>query len=88
VRSPPPEQLGIGEKAVADELDWNAVHRRLNELGKQSLQVQRTADGYLCTCLLATAEAGRSQRIEAQGATEAAAVRLALARAEQWASRK
>jgi hypothetical protein len=50
--------------------------------------VQRTGDGYLCTCLLATGDPDRNQRIEARGATEAAAVRLALARAEQWAQGK
>lgn len=85
---PPPEQLGIGAKAPAAEIDMNVVHRRLRELGSQSYQLQRTPEGYRFTCLLPTAHPDRTQRIEAQGATEAEAVRLALARAEQWAQGK
>jgi hypothetical protein len=85
---PSPEELGISGKPAAAEIDWNAVHRRLNELGSQSLQVQRTNEGYRCVCVLPAATAGRSQPIEAQGPTEAEAVRLTLARAEEWARGK
>jgi hypothetical protein len=81
---PPPEQLGVGSTSAAAEVDWNAIHRRLDELGSQSLEVKHMADGYRCTCQLAT-ESGRSKVIQTQGATKADAVRLALAQAEQWA---
>ncbi|HKI34222.1 MAG TPA: hypothetical protein VKA46_20385 [Gemmataceae bacterium] len=85
---PPPEELGIGGKTAAADIDWNAVHRRLNELGSQSLQLQRTSDGYRCVCVLPTADPGRTRPIEAQAPTEAEAVRLALARAEALARGK
>lgn len=85
---PPPEQLGIGSASAPAEIDWNAVHRRLHQLGSTSYQSQRTADGYRFTCLLPTANPDRTQRIEAQAAGEAEAIRLALDRAEQWARAK
>jgi hypothetical protein len=86
---PPPEQLGIGgARPTPAEIDWNAFHRRLRELGSQSVQSQRTAEGYRFTCLLATADPSRSQRIEAEGATEGEAAGRVLARAEQWAQGK
>jgi hypothetical protein len=85
---PPPEQLGIGAATAPAEIDWNAVHRRLHLLGSTSYQSQRTADGYRFTCLLPTADPDRSQRIEAQAAGEADAIRLALDRAEHWARGK
>ena len=82
---PPPEQLGIGAPTPAADVDWNAVHRRLHNLGSTSYQSQRTADGYRFTCLLPTADPSRTQRVEAQAASEAEAIRVALNRAEQWA---
>jgi hypothetical protein len=85
VTLPAPEQLGIGVEAVAEDVDWNTVHRRLRELGSLSSQLQRTGDGYRFVCLLPTTQADRAQRIEAAATTEAEAVRLALARAELWA---
>ncbi len=85
---PPPEQLGIRTAAAAPETDWNAIHRRLRELGSTAFQSRQTADGVLITFLLPTSEAGRQQRIEAQAATEAEAIRLALARADEWVRRR
>jgi hypothetical protein len=84
---PSPEQLGIGSprSQPAAELDWNAVHRRLRELGALSSQLQKVPEGgYRFTCLLPTAHPERTQRIEAHATSESEAARLALARAEQW----
>jgi hypothetical protein len=85
---PPPDQLGAGPAPAAADIDWNVVHRRLHELGSQSSQSSQTPEGFRFVCLLRTADPNRIQRIEAQGATEAEAVRRALARAEQWAQGK
>jgi hypothetical protein len=82
---PAPEQLGIRTAVAPPETDWNAVHRRLHELGSTAFQSRQTADGFVISFLLPTAEAGRNQRIEAQAATEAEAIRLALSRADDWA---
>jgi hypothetical protein len=85
---PPPEQLGIGtpRAAAVESFDWNALHRRLGQLGSLGAQVQKLPEGgYRFVCLLPTAQPERAQRIEAHGTSEAEAARLALARAEQWA---
>jgi hypothetical protein len=48
--------------------------------------VQRpTQGGCKITCLLPTSRQGVHHRIEAQAANEAEAVRMTLARAEEWA---
>ena len=81
---PPPEQLGIGAASAPADIDWNAIHGQLRRVGATVYRSQQTAHGYCFTCLLPTADPSRNQRIEATAATEAEAIRLALARAEQW----
>jgi hypothetical protein len=86
---PPPEQLGIGSPAAAPaDLDLNALHTRLDELGAESTEWRKTPEGYRFVCKLTSADRSRTQRIEADGVTRAEAARLLLARAEQWARGK
>jgi hypothetical protein len=83
---PSPDQLGVNALS-AGACDWIAAHRRMQELGVVSFQIDRlNTDVYEITCLLPTAEAGRTHRIEAHGATEAEAVRGALDEAQRWKS--
>jgi hypothetical protein len=84
---PPPEQLGIGGQAASD-IDLNDLYHRLDDLGAQSTEVRRTAEGYRFTCLLATTDGSRTQRINADGASRTEAARVLLARAQQWAQQK
>lgn len=90
VRLPSPEELGVGGGRAAEAgLDWAGVHRRLEGLGATCFQMrQLPGGGWHVTCLLPTAQPDRSQRIEAQAADRAEAVRLTLEQAEQWAQRK
>jgi hypothetical protein len=72
--------------AASGGLDWDSARRRLTGVGASSFHLERLApEGYRFTCLLPTANANRSHRVEAVAATEAEAVQLALNRAEQWA---
>jgi hypothetical protein len=65
------------------------MHRRLDNLGVLCFNLDKGAPGGCrFTCLLPTAQQGRSHRIETRAATEAEAVRLAVAEAERWAGRK
>jgi hypothetical protein len=76
---PTPEQLGIAITPAAEKLvvDWNQVQSRLERLGIMRLQRDRLpAGGFRVVLGLPT------QQVEATGATEAAAVLLALERAE------
>ena len=85
---PSPDQVGVAARP-ADGCDWTVFHRRLQELGVVTFQVDRlNADVYQFTCLLPTAEAGRTHRIEAHGATEGEAVRRALDEAQRWLSQR
>jgi hypothetical protein len=92
VSIPSPEKLGVQPRAVQSpaaqaEVDWTATRRRLRELGVLTFQLDHpTEGGCHFTCLLPTSDPGRSHRIDARGATETEAVRLALARAEEWKS--
>ena len=70
-------------------VDWTALHNRLDRLGATCFQLERTPEGSSrITCLLATEQRGRSHRIEAQAATEADAVRLLLAKAQERAAER
>jgi hypothetical protein len=84
---PSPEELGIAcAKPVSHgDADWSLAYRRLQDLGAFCFQLDKLPQGgYRCTCLLPTSQPDRNHRIEAPAATEAAAVRLALDKAEQW----
>jgi hypothetical protein len=66
--------------------DWNAVQRRLAELGAVSSRVDRLPAG-ACrfVCWLADrARPDRTHCVEAQADSEGGAVRLGLQRAAQW----
>ena len=82
---PSPESLGLAPKSAPAKVDWNATLERLDRLGRIGHQVVQLDDGR-CRVLLVmrTRQADQVQRIEATAATEAEAVGLALARAEQW----
>ncbi len=84
---PPPSALGVRDAALtpaAPGLDWNAVHAQLQRLGAVGFQVSRLPQGgHRVTFVLPTAQAGQTRHIVADAADEAAAVRAALARAEQ-----
>ena len=85
VAMPSPDQLGVSAKAADGATDWVAIHKRLQELGVATFQVDRlNAEVYQFTCLLPTAEAGKTHRIEAHGNTEAEAARRALDEAQRW----
>jgi hypothetical protein len=89
VAMPSPDQLGVDVRPSAAVCDWTAIHRRMEELGVVSFQLDRlNADVFEITCLLPTAEAGRTHRIEAHGATEAEAVRCALDEAQRWKNQR
>ncbi len=87
---PSPEQLGVvsvsaAPRAVAatDTLDWNAARTRLRQAGALSFQsTQLPQGGWRFTCLLPTAQPNHARHVEATGATEAEAIRLALASIE------
>ena len=85
---PSPEELGVlaAKPVVAGvELDWAAVHRRLQELGADFLRQKLPEGGYRFTCLMPTNQPNRLHRVEAEAATEAEAVQLALNQANKWA---
>jgi hypothetical protein len=88
LRIPTPEQLGIAlaPRTDAPPADWATARQRLDRLGAVCLHLEKLPQGgYRFTCLLATSQAGRTHRVEAQAATEAEVVRLALDRSEEWA---
>ncbi|HEV3259014.1 MAG TPA: hypothetical protein VG013_19235 [Gemmataceae bacterium] len=88
---PSPEQLGLAcaEPAAGDSPDWTALHRRLDQLGAWSIQLDKLpAGGCRFTCLLPTGTPDRFHRVESQAGTPAEAVRLALDDAEKWAGGK
>ncbi len=81
---PSPEALGLLQ-APAAAVDWADVHARLNRLGATCFHLERVArGGCRITCLLPTGEVGRIRRVEAQAESEAEAVRLTLAKAEEY----
>ena len=79
---PSPEELGLKapKQPANEEVDWPLVHDHLKQHGavcSQRLQVQ---DGYRFIVILSTADKDRVRHVEADGPTEAAAVRAALAK--------
>jgi len=84
---PSPEQLGIAPQPAADPaaIDWNATHARMKAMGVLEFQMpQPVQGGYRFGVVMATAEAGRTYRIEGTGATEADAVRACLDKTDRW----
>jgi hypothetical protein len=87
VTVPSPEQLGLAPVASSG-VDWDATRGRLRKLGASCYQIDRLSAGsYRFTCWLPADEAGKSYRVEAEGAGETEAVRLCLERAERWTRR-
>ena len=85
---PSPKQLGIAPASASptDAVDWNVARRRLDRLGAVYFHVEKLdGGGYRFTCLLPTSQRGRTHRVETVAATEADAIHLALAKAEEWA---
>jgi hypothetical protein len=88
---PSPESLGITATRTVerDVPDWTEAHRRLDRLGASCFQLAKLPHGGCrITCLLPTAEADRTHRIEAQAASESEALRLVLAKADAWTTRR
>jgi hypothetical protein len=88
---PSPEQLGVARPAPAEcaDTDWAAVHRRLERLGAVCFRLDQLPQGsHRASCLLPTDRPGHTHHIEAEAATAAEAVQLAVARAEAWAAGK
>ncbi len=89
VSLPSPEQLGVAAPRPHDPtLDWEAIRKRLRDLGAVSFQLDTLPDGSCrFVCHLATVEFGQTQGIEARATTEKEAVQQALSRAELWKRR-
>jgi hypothetical protein len=88
---PSPQELGVADLKRPENasVDWAAVHNRLDHLGATCFHLERTPEGSSrITCLLPTEQRGRSHRIEAQAATEADAIRLLLAKAQEWTAER
>jgi hypothetical protein len=85
---PTPQELGVADVKQRENpnIDWTAVHNQLDRLGATCFHLERAPEGGCrITCLLPTNQPGRTHRIEAEASSEADAVRLALARAKEWA---
>lgn len=82
---PAPEQLGVAHAApaAANRLDWAATRSQLDRLGATCFHLEKLESGWRFTCLLPAREPGKQRRIDAEAATEAEAVRVALERAGQ-----
>lgn len=91
---PPPEELGVlpanpvaAKTTPADTVDWNTIHARLRQLGAVGFHLRKLADdSYRVTFTLPTSQTQRTHLVEVDAQSEAAAVTLALQRAEQWAT--
>jgi hypothetical protein len=87
---PSPQQLGLTQApattAPAEQLDGNATVQQVHRLGATGFHVAQLPGGRCQVSLQLPAGQDHSEHVEATADSEAAAVRLALARAEQWAS--
>jgi hypothetical protein len=84
---PSPEQLGLAP-VPSSGVDWEATRGRLRQMGATSFLIDRApAGGYCFSCWVPAEQAGKSYRVDAEGATEAEAVRLCLERADRWVRR-
>ena len=87
VTLPSPEALGIqAPKAAVANVDWNAIHERLQRAGALSMHTDRLPQGFRVTLLLPAGQ--QTQHIEAVAETEGAAVMAAVENAEAWARRR
>jgi hypothetical protein len=85
VALPSPERVGVAAPPSGTTgtsgLDWTAARRRMQQAGVLSFQLEQlSGGGYRFVCVLAGVQPGRTQRIEAEGANEAEAVRNVLQR--------
>jgi hypothetical protein len=82
---PPPEQLGVAVRPVENAAaDWTALHARMKELGVQSFQMDKLADGRArFTCWLPLDRPGMTRRIECEAASALEAMQRGLREAEQ-----
>ena len=80
LRMPSPDELGVGPKSRAKDVDWSGVRDRMKALSVSSFHLQKLEGGYRFTCVVPVA--GERRKIEADGLTEAEAIDLALSRAE------
>jgi hypothetical protein len=81
--------LGISAVRPAADTDWTAALHRLDQLGATSIHRDKLPQGGCrLSCLLPTGQPGRTHRIDAQAASDAEALRLALEKAEEWARRR
>jgi len=89
---PSPEQLGVASAQPAFQdspVDWNVTHDRLNHLGAVRFDLAKLPDGaYRIAFELPTTQAGRTHHIEAEAATEGAAVCRALDLADRWVGQR
>ena len=74
----------LAAAAPGDRVDWNAVRERLARLRVLSFRVDRVGQAYRVNFLMSTSRQ-RTHQVESTAGTEAAAVSLALERAEQVA---
>jgi len=96
---PPPEQFGIAAQPAAatvpvapvaatpaaPAVDWNIAKQRLDRLNPVAFHSDRLAHGGFRISVLLPARDG-THHIEAEAGSEAAAVAVALERAEAWAT--
>jgi hypothetical protein len=89
MRIPAPSELGIdaGQHQSNSNLDWAAIHGRLDQLGATCFHMQKTPEGgYRISCLLPTGQQGQTRHVEAEALSESDAVRMALDKIEEWAA--
>ena len=84
---PSPEALGVATTVSVPQaapVDWRQIQARMERLGVLRYQkIPVPKGGCQVTLLLPTVDPARSQPVEAQGETEAAAVLLALQTAKR-----
>ena len=86
---PSPAALGVAPTArpapTAAQVDWNAVHERMQRLGSVGVQSVPLSDGrHRVALTLPTNQVDQVHHVEAIAATEAEAVTAALVNAEEW----
>lgn len=85
---PSPEQLGLSpiRTSAGESVDWNLVRTRLDKMGAVGFHLDKlNQGGTRVRFFLPAGQPNSTQHIEAAADTEAAALRLALDRAEAFA---